>query len=169
MNADDRLSLDPLGRIEGGDRIIQGRDVADVRAHSSVTRPLDNLTQLGAIGYDDEVNCQSVSGPRLGRAQGLDDELGVGDSLLGDRMSQYICRHVDGIERALLIERLQEVDGSPRIESRRRHIPCAERIGFQFELPAIGGLARGGDGLANDAGRLSTACAACQQGHAQDT
>src|SRR5205823_9739040 len=68
MNADDRLSLDPLGRVEGGDGVIEGRDVADVRPHSSVTCPPDNLTQLGAIGYDDEVNRQAVSGPCLGRA-----------------------------------------------------------------------------------------------------
>ena len=50
MNADDRLSLGPLGRVEGGDGVIEGRDVADVRPHSSVTRPPDNLTQLRAIG-----------------------------------------------------------------------------------------------------------------------
>src|SRR6476469_1874800 len=68
MNADDRLSLDPLGRVEGGDGVIEGRDVADVRPHSSVTCPPDNLTQLGASGYDDEVNRQAVSGPCLGRA-----------------------------------------------------------------------------------------------------
>src|SRR4051794_14774197 len=35
-NPDDRLPADPLGRIEGGDRILQGRDVADVRPQSSV-------------------------------------------------------------------------------------------------------------------------------------
>src|SRR5215471_6508211 len=68
MNADDRLSLDPLGPVEGSNGVIEGRDVADVRPHSSVTCPPDNLTQLGAIGYDDEVNRQAVSGPRLGRA-----------------------------------------------------------------------------------------------------
>ena len=68
MNADDRLSLDPLGRVEGGNRIVEGSHVADVCPHSSVTCPPDNLTQLGAIGYDDEVNRQAVSGPRLGRA-----------------------------------------------------------------------------------------------------
>src|SRR5215813_1026378 len=67
-NADDRLALDPLGRVEGGDGVIEGRDVADVRPHSPVTRPPDNLTQLGAIGYDDEVNREAVSGPCLGRA-----------------------------------------------------------------------------------------------------
>jgi hypothetical protein len=26
MNADDRLSLDPLGRVEGGDGVIEGHD-----------------------------------------------------------------------------------------------------------------------------------------------
>src|SRR5207253_6692165 len=68
MNADDRLSLDPLGPVEGSNGVIEGRDVADVRPHSSVTCPPDNLTQLGAIGYDDEVDSQAARGPRLGRA-----------------------------------------------------------------------------------------------------
>src|SRR6266481_3017805 len=67
-NADDRLSLDPFGRVEGGDGIVEGSHVADVCPHSSVSRPPDNLTQLGAIGYDDEVNRPAVGGPRLGRA-----------------------------------------------------------------------------------------------------
>src|SRR5262249_56016299 len=67
-NADDRLSLGPFGRVEGGDGIVEGSHGADVCPHSSVTSPPDNLTQLGAIGYDDEVNRPAVSGPRLGRA-----------------------------------------------------------------------------------------------------
>jgi len=44
--------LDPLGRIESGDGIVEGRDVADVRPQSSVTHPLDDLTQLGAIRHE---------------------------------------------------------------------------------------------------------------------
>src|SRR5438046_7772383 len=68
MNADDRLSLDALGRVEGGNRIVEGSHVADVRPQSSVPYPLDELTQLGAIGYDDEVDSQAARGPRLGRA-----------------------------------------------------------------------------------------------------
>ena len=56
-NTDDRLSLGPLGRVEGGDGIVEGSHVADVCPHSFLTSPPDNLTQLGAIGYDDEVNC----------------------------------------------------------------------------------------------------------------
>src|ERR1051326_7218300 len=67
-NADDRLPLASLGPVEGGDGVVEGRDVVDVRPQSSVPYPLDELTQLGAIGYDDEVNSQAARGPRLGRA-----------------------------------------------------------------------------------------------------
>src|SRR4051812_23043065 len=65
--ADDRLPLDPLGRVECGDGGVEGRDVADVRPQSSVPHPLNDLTQLGTIGLDNEVDRQAVSGPRLGR------------------------------------------------------------------------------------------------------
>src|SRR5438046_8338891 len=68
MNADDRLSLASLGRVEGGDGIVESRDVADVRPQSTIPHPQDDLTQLGAIGYDDEVDSQAARGPRLGRA-----------------------------------------------------------------------------------------------------
>src|SRR3954453_19739891 len=67
-NADDRLSLDPLGPVEGDDWVIEGRYFADVRPQLSVTCPVDNLTQLGTIGLDNEVNRQAVSGARLDRA-----------------------------------------------------------------------------------------------------
>src|SRR6266566_1950681 len=68
MNADDRLSLDAFGRIEGGDGIVEGSHFADVCPQPTIPDPLDDLTQLGAIGYDDKVNRQTASGPRLGRA-----------------------------------------------------------------------------------------------------
>src|SRR5262249_13873738 len=68
MNADDRLSLDPFGRVEGGDGIVEGSHVADVCPQPTIPGPLDDLTQLGTIGYDDEIDSQAVSGPRLGRA-----------------------------------------------------------------------------------------------------
>src|SRR4029450_9715618 len=68
MNADDRLSLGPLGRVEGGNRIVEGSHVADVCPQPTIPDPLDELTQLGAIGYDDEVDSQAARGPRLGRA-----------------------------------------------------------------------------------------------------
>src|SRR5262249_31933960 len=68
MNADDRLSLDPLGRVEGGDGIVEGSHVADVCPQPTIPDPVDDLTQLGAIGYDDEIDSQAARGPRLGRA-----------------------------------------------------------------------------------------------------
>src|SRR5690242_1555886 len=68
-NADDRLALDPLGPVEGDDGVIDGGYFADVRPHSSVTCPPDDLIQLGTIGLDNEVNRQAVSGARLGRAR----------------------------------------------------------------------------------------------------
>src|SRR5436305_9825645 len=67
-NADDRLPLASLGPVEGGDGIVEGRDVADVRPQPAVPYPPDELTQLGAIGFDDEVDGQAARGPRLGRA-----------------------------------------------------------------------------------------------------
>src|SRR6185437_4114092 len=66
-SADDRLPPAPLGGIEGGDGILESRDVADVRAQPSVAHPLDDLTQLGTVGLDNEVDRQALVGPRLGR------------------------------------------------------------------------------------------------------
>src|SRR6188474_2768865 len=66
-NADDRLPLASLGPVEGGDGVVEGRDVADVRPQSSLTHPLDNLTQLGTIGHENKVDRQAVGGPRLSR------------------------------------------------------------------------------------------------------
>src|SRR4051812_8874367 len=68
MNADHRLSLDPLGRVEGGNRIVEGSHFADVCPQPTMPDPLDELTQLGAIGYYDKVDSQAARGPRLGRA-----------------------------------------------------------------------------------------------------
>ena len=68
MNADDRLSLDPLGRVEGRNRIVEGSHFADVCPQPTILDPLDELTQLGAIGYDDEIDSQAARGPRLSRA-----------------------------------------------------------------------------------------------------
>src|SRR3954462_7598139 len=67
-NANDRLPTDPLGRIESGDGMVEGRDGADVRPQLSVPPPLDYLTQLGTIGLDNEGDRQAVGGPRLGRS-----------------------------------------------------------------------------------------------------
>src|SRR3954465_5285578 len=66
-NADDRLPLASLGPVEGGDGIVEGRHVADVGPPSSPPPPLDDLSQLGTIGLDNEVDGEAVGGPRLGR------------------------------------------------------------------------------------------------------
>src|SRR6476660_9461868 len=65
-NAYDRLPLVSLGPVEGGDGIVESRDVADVRPQSSVPHPQDDRTQLGTIGLDNEVDRKAVGGPRLG-------------------------------------------------------------------------------------------------------
>src|ERR1051326_7353548 len=68
MNADDRLPRASFGQVEGGDSIVEGGDGADVRAQPSVPHSLNDLAQLGAIGFDDEVDRQAVGGPRLDRS-----------------------------------------------------------------------------------------------------
>ena len=50
MNADDNLSLDPLGRVEGGNRIVEGSHVADVCPQPTIPDPLDELT-FGTLGH----------------------------------------------------------------------------------------------------------------------
>ena len=59
-NADDWLPVVSLGRVEGGDSLVEGRDDADVRPQSSVPHPPDDLTQLGTIGLDNEVDRQAI-------------------------------------------------------------------------------------------------------------
>jgi len=68
MKADDRLPRASFGRVEGGDGIVEGGDGADVRAQPSVPHSLNDLAQLGAIGFDDEVDRQAVGRPRLDRS-----------------------------------------------------------------------------------------------------
>src|SRR3981081_4622678 len=67
-NANDRLPRAPLGRVEGGDGIFEGRDGPDVRPQSSVPHPRDDLSQLGTLSPDNEVDRPAVVGPRLRRS-----------------------------------------------------------------------------------------------------
>src|SRR5579862_9800144 len=66
MNADDRLSLAPFARVKGGNGIIQDSHLADVCPQPTIPDPLQDLPQVGAIGFDDEVDSQAARGPRLG-------------------------------------------------------------------------------------------------------
>jgi hypothetical protein len=43
-NVSGRLPIDPLGRIEGGDGVSEGRDIADVRLQPTPSCPADILT-----------------------------------------------------------------------------------------------------------------------------
>src|SRR3954463_16597114 len=82
-NEDDGLSLAPLGRVERCDGIGEEDGGSDVGAESSVPDSLHDLTQLGAVGLDNEIDCQAVCGARLDRTDdghqrsaGLDDACG---------------------------------------------------------------------------------------------
>src|SRR5881227_4115248 len=141
-NADDRLPLDPLGRVEGGDGIVEGCDVADVCPQSSVPHPVDDLTQLGAIGLDDEVDRQAVRGPRLGRpddshqyssganqayrptldvaADDIEDQIDAADVFQG------VVVEVEELLRAE-VERLLAVGGASGADDVRAELACELR------------------------------------------
>src|SRR2546423_7809395 len=160
-NADDRLPLDPLGRVEGGDGIIEGCDVADVCPQSSVPHPVDDLTQLGAIGLDDEVDRQAVRGPRLGRPddshqcssganQAYGPTLDVASDDIEDQIDAADVFHGVVVEvEALLraeVDRLLTVVSAPRTDDiraslageLRHHRPdCAGRAVREDALPRL--------------------------------
>src|SRR6516165_10503256 len=84
-NADDRLALDSLCRVERGDGVVEGRDVADVRPQPTIPDPLHDLTQVGAIGLDDEVDqlvrAEVARRMPISGASGADD---IGAGLTGE-------------------------------------------------------------------------------------
>src|SRR5438477_3428502 len=160
-NADDRLPLDPLGRVEGGEGIVEGCDVADVCPQSSVPHPVDDLTQLGAIGLDDEVDRQAVRGPRLGRPddshqyssganQAYRPTLDVASDDIEDQIDaadvfQGVVVEVEELLRAE-VERLLTVGSAPRTDDigaslageLRHHRPdCAGRAVREDALPRL--------------------------------
>src|SRR5512132_3932777 len=158
-NADDRLPLDPLGRVEGGDGIVEGRDVADVCPQPSVTHPPDDLSQLGTIGLDNEVDRQAVGGPRLGRpddghqcSSGSNQACGPLSDVAADDIKNQIdsadvfedlVLEVDELLRAE-VERLLTVGGASgadgvgaelTCELRHHRTDCAGRAVHEDALP----------------------------------
>src|SRR3954471_20593906 len=141
-NADDRLPADPLGRIEGGDGIVEGRDVGDVHPQPAVAHPLDNLTQLGTIGLDNEVDRQAVGRPRLGRSgdgherpAGSDHACGplldvaaddVEYQVDGADVFQRVVVKVDKLHRAE-VERLLTVGSAPGGDDVGAELTCELR------------------------------------------
>src|SRR5262249_1641674 len=100
-NADDRLPLASLGRVQGGDGIVEGRDVANVRPQSTVTHPLDDLTQLGTIGLDNEVDRSAVCGPCLARPDNANQRSAGSNQTRGslpDVAADEIEHQIDGAD-----------------------------------------------------------------------
>src|SRR5690349_19709420 len=100
-NANDRLPRASLGRVEGGDGIVEGRDGADIRPQPSVPHPLDDLAQLCTIGLDNEVDRQTVGGPCLARPDdGHQDSSGSNQARgpLPDVAPDEIEHQIDGAD-----------------------------------------------------------------------
>src|SRR6185503_7520658 len=141
-NANDRLPLDPLGRVEGGDGIVERRDVADVCPQPSVTHPPDDLSQLGTIGLDDEVDRHAVGGPRLGRpddghqcSSGSNETCGALPDVAADDI-EYQIDSADIFEDVVLeidellraeVERLPAVANATRADDVGAELTCELR------------------------------------------
>ena len=141
--------LTPLGRVEGRDGVVEGRDVADVRPQPTIPDPLGDLTQLGAIGHDNEVDRQAVRGPRLRRAGDGHQRSSSSDQARGPRLdvaAEDVENQVDSADvfQGVVVE----VDELVRAEVERR-------------LPAGGapGADDVGAGLTCELGRHRTDCA----------
>src|SRR5262245_4070065 len=160
-NADDRLPRAPLGRVEGGGGIGEVGGGGDGRPQSSTPHPLDDLTQLGTIGLDNEVDRQAVDGPRLGRpddghqrSSGSNQARGSLPDVAADEIEhqidaadvfQRVVLEVDELLRAK-VERLLTVGGASGADdvgarqSRelRHHRPdCASRAVREDALPRL--------------------------------
>src|SRR5581483_11857967 len=107
----------------------------------TIPDPLDELTQLGAIGYDDEVDSQAARGPRPGRAgNGHQRSSGANQSRrsLRDVAAEDIENQIDlaDVFQGVVIE----VNELLRAEVERRltagSVPGADdvRAGFTCEL-----------------------------------
>src|SRR6266550_1250354 len=158
-NTNDRLPRAPLARVEGGDGIVEGRDGPDVRPQSSVPHPLDDLTQLGTIGLDNEVDRKAINGPRLRRpddghqcSSGSNQPRGPLPDVAADDIEhqidatdvfQRVAVEVDKLLRAE-VERLLTVGGASSADyvgagqscELRHHRPdCASRAVCNHALP----------------------------------
>src|SRR5258705_3027972 len=160
-NADDCLPPASLGRFKGGDGIVEGRDVADVRPQSSIPQPLDDLTQLGTIGLDNEVDREAVGGPCLGRpddghqrSSGSNQACGPFPDVAADAIEhqidsadvfQGVVVEVDELLRAEVEHRLtvggasgaDDVGAELSCELRHDRTDCAGRAVHEYALPRL--------------------------------
>src|SRR6201997_3166133 len=161
MNADDRLSLASLARVEGGDGIVESRDVADVRPQSTIPHPLDDLTQLGAIGYHDEVDSPAARGPRLGRAgdghqrssganharrplrdvaaEDIENQIDLADVFQGVviEVDELLCAEVESRLTGGSAAGADDVRAGLTCELARHRTPYAGRTGHEDALPRV--------------------------------
>src|SRR5437879_1980433 len=151
-NTNDRLPRAPLGRVEGGDGIVEGRDGPDVRPQSSVPHPLDDLTQLGTIGLDNEVDRKAINGPRLRRpddgherSSGSNQARGPLPDVAADDIEHQIdaadvfqraAVEVDKLLRAE-VERLLTVGGASSAD----HVGAGQSCELRYHRPDCAGRA----------------------------
>src|SRR5499427_4773016 len=161
MNADDRLSLDPLGPVEGGNGIVEGSNLADVCPQPTIPGPLDDLTQLGAIGYNDEVDSQAARGPRLGRAgdghqrssganqarrplpdvaaDDIENQIDFADVFQGFviEVDELLCAEVESRLTAASAPGADDVSAGPTCELARHRTDYAGRTVHEDALPRV--------------------------------
>jgi hypothetical protein len=120
-NPDDRLPTDPLGRVEGSDRIVEGRHLTDTRPQSPLRHLPGDLTQLRTIGHDNEVDHQAVGRPYLRRADDAHECSSGSDETRGplaDVAAEDIEHQIDPAD---IFQRIvPEVDELLRVEVERR-------------------------------------------------
>ena len=78
-------------------------------------------------------------------------------------MAQDIGWNVNRIELPFLVHGFQKRQCPAWVKARGSHITGAQSIRFHFQLTAVGGLAGGGDGLADNARSLAAARAFARQ------
>src|SRR3984893_16126889 len=133
MNADDCLSLDPLGPVEGGNRIVEGSHFADVCPQPTNADPLDELTQLGAIGFNDEVDSPAARGPLLSRA---------GDGHQRSSGANHACRALRDVAAEDIENQIDLADVFQGVGIEVDELLCAE-----VESRLTGGSAPGADNV----------------------
>jgi hypothetical protein len=102
-NADDRLPPASLGRVEGGDGVVEGRDFTNVRLRPSVPHPLDDLTQLARS----DSTTKSTARPSSGRTS-AGPTMDTAHSERAEQRRGQFCRVSQRLHRSLLIRGIQE-------------------------------------------------------------
>src|SRR6266702_2198118 len=139
MNADDHLSLDPLGPVEGGNRIVEGSHVADVCPQPTNPDPLDELAQLGAIGYDDEVDSQAARALPDVAADNIENQIDFADVFQGVviEVDELLCAEVESRLTAASAPGADDVRAGLTCELARHRTDYAGRTVHKNALPRV--------------------------------